>query len=112
VVYKPPRNSIYRYKVVYPKEMESVCAVCDCKLKIIAYDIQQSRAKHYCHNPCTAKRMSPVKLLWSENWTKDPKPEPTVPAATYLSMLRASKGITEEAINGLNGEGSSQQMVP
>ena len=91
------RNSMYRYKVAYPKDIETTCAVCGCRIRITIFNCQQRSIKAYCLNPCKAKRMSPVKLIWSENW----KAEHLIDSwrVVYLNELRKSKGISQEAVN-------------
>lgn len=93
------RNSMYRYKVVYPKDVETTCAVCGCRIKITIFTCQQRSVKAYCLNPCSAKRMSPVKLIWSENWNPAAMKAPLIPKEDYMDMLRKSKGISQEAVN-------------
>ena len=83
------------YRVVYPKTMDGVCAICGCRMRVTIFKCQQRTVKLYCGYPCTAGRVSPVLVLWAESWPVVRVKTPEV----YIDMLRRSKGITKEAID-------------
>lgn len=96
---RPKVSSLYKYKTKYPMEMESVCSVCGCKLRVIVTGTQQARTKFYCRHPCTAGRMSPAKVTWAESWPEGAKAEQFIEPVDYLALLRKSRGISQEAVD-------------
>ena len=92
------RNSMYRYRVVYPLEVETECSICGCAMRVIIFTCQQRTAKMYCRAPCSAKRMTDVKLLWAASWDQS-KPNNKQCQQEYLNQLRKMKGISQEAVD-------------
>ena len=94
------RNSLYRYYKKYPLEKETVCAICGCSVRVIIHTTQQQSTKVYCREPCRAKRMSAVTVVWAESWEGVRIPnKPKLDKQTYMDLLRKSKGITQEAVD-------------